>query len=147
RFFAESQLPCACQSEISCARHNSVHAALPGKGRINVMRTLRRFSPTVFVLVAFAGTASAQITIANVFNAASRVVNGSLAQGALIAVQGRGVGTSDIELATFPLPTTAGLGGVTIQIHSGGQFFDGLMVYTKPNEVGAILPSAVPVGP
>src|SRR5262245_25654927 len=111
------------------------------------MRTLRTLFFVVFAFVAFAATGWAQITITNVFNAASRVVNGSLAQGSLIAVQGRGVGTPDIEQAAFPLPTTAGLGGVTIQISAGGQFFDAIIVYTRPNEVGAILPSAVPVGP
>jgi uncharacterized protein (TIGR03437 family) len=111
------------------------------------MRMPKILFSSVFPALVLAGTASAQITITNVLNAASRVVNGSLAQGALIAVQGRGVGTSEAQQATFPLPSTDGLGGVTIQIASGGQFFDGIMVYTKPNEVGAILPSAVPVGP
>ena len=111
------------------------------------MRTTKYLFSSVFALLALGGRASAQITITNVFNAASRVVNGSLAQGALIAVQGPRVGTSEAMQATFPLPTTGGLGGVTILITSGGQFFDGIMVYTKPNEVGAILPSAVPAGP
>ena len=109
------------------------------------MRT-SRIIPSIFAILATAGTASAQITIANVFNAASRVVNGSIAQGALIAVVGKGVGTQDVEQAAFPLPTTAGLGGITIQIGAGGQSYDAIIVYTKPNEVGAILPSAVPVG-
>lgn len=93
-----------------------------------------------------AGTASAQFTITNVFNAASRQVGGGIAQGALIAVQGKGIGTSDIEQATFPLPTTAGLGGVTMQVASAGMVIDCIMVYTKPNEVGAILPSSTPLG-
>src|SRR5581483_6952105 len=110
------------------------------------MKTIR-ILPSVFALLTIAGTASAQITITNVFNAAGRVVNGSLAQGALIAVVGKGVGTPDVEQATFPLPTTTGLGGVTVQIGAGGQSYDAIIVYTKPNEVGAILPSAVPVGP
>ena len=103
--------------------------------------------PSIFAILVFGGTASAQVTITNVFNAASRVVNGSIAQGALISVVGKGVGTPDIEQATFPLPTVTGLGGVTIQISAGGQSYDAIIVYTKPNEVGAILPSAVPVGP
>src|SRR5436305_5718352 len=112
----------------------------------SVMRN-SRIIPFLFAVLFIAGTGSAQVTITNVFNAAGRVVNGSLAQGALIAVVGKGVGTADIEHATFPLPTATGLGGVTIQIGAAGQSYDAIMVYTTPNEVGAILPSAVPVGP
>jgi uncharacterized protein (TIGR03437 family) len=112
-----------------------------------IMGTIRNLFYSLCAFLALAGTATAQMTIANVFNAASRVVNGSLAQGALIAITGRGVGTTDIEQATFPLPTTAGLGGVTVQISAGGGMYDGIIVYTRPNEVGAILPSAVPAGP
>jgi uncharacterized protein (TIGR03437 family) len=112
-----------------------------------VMGTIRSLFCSLCALLALAGTATAQMTITNVFNAASRVVNGSLAQGALLAITGRGVGTSDIQQATFPLPTTAGLGGVTVQISAGGGTYDGILVYTRPNEVGAILPSAVPAGP
>jgi uncharacterized protein (TIGR03437 family) len=108
---------------------------------------ISKIIPSIFAILVVAGTASAQVTITNVFNAASRVVNGSIAQGALMAVVGKGVGTPDIEQATFPLPTATGLGGVTIQIAAGGQFYDAIIVYTRPNEVGAILPSAVPVGP
>ena len=93
-----------------------------------------------------AGSASGQFTITNVFNAASRQVGGGIAQGALFAVQGQGIGTSDIEQATFPLPTTAGLGGVTMQVAISGSVVDCIMVYTKPNEVGAILPSSTPLG-
>jgi len=97
-----------------------------------------------------AGTASAQITITNVTNAASRLPRSSLfagvAQGALFVVSGRGVGPADFQQATFPLPTTAGLAGVTIQASVGGAIVDGIMVYVPPNEVAAILPSSTPIG-
>src|SRR5579862_6043940 len=105
---------------------------------------LAKFFVCTFFL---AGTASAQFTITNIFNAASRQIGGPIAQGGLIAVQGKGIGTSDIEQASFPLPTTAGLGGVTMQVASAGMVIDCIIVYTKPNEIGAILPSATPLGP
>jgi len=114
---------------------------------VTVARSLKSLVLSVAAVSVSAGTASAQITIANVYNAASRQINSGIAQGALFVVQGRGVGTSDNEQATFPLPTTTGLGGVTIQVNSGGQSYDAIIVYTKPNEIGAILPSTTPTGP
>src|SRR5579864_7055191 len=93
-----------------------------------------------------AASASAQFAITNVFNAASRQAGGGIAQGALFAVLGKGVGPADIQQATFPLPTTDGLGGVTIQAAVAGSVVDCIMVYVKPNEVGAILPSSTPLG-
>lgn len=110
------------------------------------MRELKNLSFSLFAFLALAGTASAQFTITNVVNAASRQP-GNIAQGALFAVLGKGVGPADIQQATFPLPTSAGLDGISIQVTAAGQPFDAIMVYVKPNEVGAILPSATPLGP
>ena len=42
--------------------------------------------------------------------------------------------------ATFPLPTAAGLGGVSIKITVGTTTLDAIMVYVSANEVDAILP-------
>src|SRR5262245_24736440 len=91
-----------------------------------------------------AGAASAQITIASVVNAASRQPT-NIAQGALIAATGKGVGV-EFQQATFPLPTTDGLGGVTVQAAVAGAVVDCIMVYVKPTEVGFILPSSTPLG-
>lgn len=99
-----------------------------------------------FVFLLLSGSASAQFTIGNVVNAASRQP-GKIAQGSLFAVTGKGVGPAEIQYATFPLPTTTGLGGVSIQVTAAGQPFDAIMVYVQPNDVGAILPSATPLGP
>jgi uncharacterized protein (TIGR03437 family) len=95
-------------------------------------------------LFLLAGSTFAQFTIASVVNAASRQPT-NIAQGALFAVTGKGVGV-EAQQATFPLPTTDGLGGVTIQAAVAGAVVDCIMVYVKPNEVGAILPSGTPLG-
>jgi uncharacterized protein (TIGR03437 family) len=109
--------------------------------------------PVAQIISAFlllAATAAAQMTITNVTNAGSRLPRNSLlagiAQGALFVVSGRGVGPAEFQQATFPLPTTAGLAGVTIQVSVGGAIVDGIMVYVAPNEVAAILPSSTPIG-
>src|SRR6267143_2070348 len=103
-----------------------------------------------FLFLASAGFAPAQMTITNVTNAGSRLPRsspfGGIAQGALFVVSGRGIGPADFQQASFPLPTTAGLAGVTIQASVGSAIVDGIMVYVAPNEVAAILPSSTPIG-
>src|SRR6266849_2958452 len=97
-----------------------------------------------------AGTATAQFTITNVTNAGSRLPRNALsagvAQGALFVVSGRGIGPAEFQQATFPLPTTDGLAGVTVQASVGGAIVDGIMVYVASTEVAAILPSLTPLG-
>src|SRR6266481_7837987 len=104
----------------------------------------------LFLFLASAGFAAAQITIGSVVNAPSRIQSSSqsfgIAQGSLFAINGKGVGPDQFQQATFPLPTTAGLGGVTVQASVGGATVDCIMVYVAPNEVGAILPSNTPLG-
>jgi uncharacterized protein (TIGR03437 family) len=104
---------------------------------------LMSFKPLLCAL-ALGGSLSAQITINTIVNAASRQPT-NIAQGGLFAVTGKGVGVQ-AQQAVFPLPTTGGLGGVTVQAAVGGAVVDCIMVYIKPNEVGAILPSATPLG-
>ena len=103
-----------------------------------------------WIFLLLASRASAQFTITDVVNAASRFPSGrpnsGIAQGALFAVTGRGVGPSQTMRASFPLPTTEGLGGVTLQVAVSGQIVDAMLVSVAPNEVDAILPSSTPLG-
>jgi uncharacterized protein (TIGR03437 family) len=105
----------------------------------------------VFVCLFVTGSASAQFTITDVVNAGSRIgstsSSGGIPQGALFIASIKGIGSDQIQQASFPLPTIDGLGGVTIQIASAGAVIDAIMVYLAPNEVAAILPSATPLGP
>src|SRR5258708_25459233 len=116
---------------------------------IFVMRHARLGKSFVFLFLACAGFAAAQVTIGSVMNAGSRVASGQfygIAQGSLFAIDGKGVGPDQFQQATFPLPTTEGLGGVTVQASVGGATVDCIMVYVAPNEVGAIMPSNTPLG-
>ncbi len=114
------------------------------------MRHLRIAYSLVFIFLASAGFAAAQVTIGAVVNAGSRLPSTSpfygVAQGALFAITGQGLGPDPLQQATFPLPTTAGLGGVTVQASVSGATVDCIMVYVSSTEVGAILPSATPLG-
>src|SRR5258708_39584436 len=104
----------------------------------------------LLLFLASGGLAAAQITIGSVVNAASRIQSSSqsfgIAAGSLFAINGKGVGPDQFQQATFPLPTTDGLGGVTVQASVGGAAVDCIMVYVAPNEVGAIMPSNTPLG-
>jgi uncharacterized protein (TIGR03437 family) len=92
----------------------------------------------------------AQTTITDVVNAGSRIGSGfpnaGIAQGAIFLITGTNVGADPLTQAAFPLPTTDGLGGVTVQATVGGATVDCIMVYISAKEVAAILPSATPTG-
>jgi uncharacterized protein (TIGR03437 family) len=112
-----------------------------------------KFASTVILglsLLLLQGTATAAFTITGVANAASRIPSGSpgygIAQGGIFVVTGQGVGPEQPQQASFPLPTAAGLGGVSIRVNVGDTAVDAIMVYVSPNEVGAILPSSTPKG-
>jgi uncharacterized protein (TIGR03437 family) len=114
------------------------------------MPQARLFRSFVVLFLAFAGFAAAQVTIATVVNAGSRIQSASqfygIAQGSLFAITGKGLGPDDLQQASFPLPTTEGLGGVTVQASVGGATVYCIMVYVRATEVGAILPSMTPIG-
>jgi uncharacterized protein (TIGR03437 family) len=95
--------------------------------------------------------ARASISIDDVVNAASFIpsalAGGAIAQGALFAVAGKGVGPDATQRADgFPLPSTAGLAGVSVQVTVNGTTVDAILVYVSSNVVEAILPSGTPVG-
>ena len=111
---------------------------------------MKSFIVFAWITVLAAGCASAQMTIANVANAGSRLPRNSpfagVAQGALFVVTGRNLGPEGLQQATFPLPAADGLAGVSIRVAVGGTVVDAIMVYTMLNEVAAILPSQTPLG-
>ena len=113
---------------------------------------LVRFFIFAFICAAFiASGLDAAPTIAGVYNAASWVVphqtNSGIAQGALFTVTGTGLGPATIQHAnSYPLPTTGGLAGTTIQVRVNGVTKNCIMIYSLNTQVAAILPSATPVG-
>jgi len=92
----------------------------------------------------------AQPAITDVVNAGSRIGSGlpggGIAQGAILVATGKGLGPDTLTQATFPLPAADGLAGVSVQVTVKDTTVNGIMVYTGPNEVGAILPSNAPTG-
>jgi uncharacterized protein (TIGR03437 family) len=114
------------------------------------MRHLRLAKSFVCVFLATAGFAAAQVTIGSIVNAGSRLPSTSpffgIAQGSLFAIRGKDLGPDPLQQASFPLPTTDGLAGITVQASVGGATVDCIMVYVSPIEVGAILPSMIPIG-
>jgi len=87
------------------------------------MPQARLFKSFAFLFLA-SGFAGAQVSISAVVNTGSRIQSASpfygIAQGALFAITGKGLGPDELQQASFPLPTTDGLGGVTVQASVGG---------------------------
>ena len=114
------------------------------------MRQAHFVKSFTFLFLASAGFAAAQVTIGSVVNSGSRIQSTSsfygIAQGALFAITGKGLGPDPLQQASFPLPTTDGLAGVTVQANIGGTAVDCILVYVSSTELGAILPSNTPLG-
>ncbi len=96
-------------------------------------------------------TLAAAPALSGIYNAGSwlpsPLPNAGLAQGAIFTVTGSGLGPSTLQEAfSYPLPTTQGLGGTTIQATVGGVTETCIMIYTSATQVAAILPSATPLG-
>jgi uncharacterized protein (TIGR03437 family) len=111
---------------------------------------MRLFRITAFV---FSSTValSAAPSITGVTNAAATLPpglpNSGVAQGAVFAVYGSGLGPSTLTQApSFPLPTTQGLAGTTVTVTVNGVTETCIMIYTVATQIAAVLPSATPVG-
>lgn len=95
--------------------------------------------------------AAGQPSINGIFNAASwapsGMANGDIAQGSIFIVTGSGIGPATLQQgASYPLPTTQGIGGTSIQVTVGSQGFDCIMIYSSSSQVAAILPSRTALG-
>ena len=94
--------------------------------------------------------ASAVPPITEVYNAASVIPAAvqNVAQGSRFVFKftGTGIGPARRVGATQPFPTTAGLAGLTVQVNVGSpQAYPCILYYASFEEVGAILPSSVPL--
>ena len=106
------------------------------------------------VVLVFAGAAAlAQPAVyANgMVNAASSVPaglpNGDIAQGSMFSIYGEKLGPSTSPPLSWPLKSSEGLGGVTVQVRdSAGQTRYAIMLFVSPGQVNAILPSATATG-
>jgi uncharacterized protein (TIGR03437 family) len=114
-------------------------------------RIVKKIKQFVFLLLSMTAAASAAPTIAGIFNAASwapsGMANGDIAQGSIFVVTGTGLGPATLQQVTsYPLPTTAGIGGTSMQATISSQPFDCIMIYSSANQVAAIMPSRALIG-
>ncbi len=70
--------------------------------------------------------------------------NSSIAQGSIFSIFGTNLGPSQSPGLSFPLKTT--LGGVTVQVTSGGTSVDAIPLFVGPGQINALLPSKTPTG-
>src|ERR1700722_17386422 len=100
---------------------------------------------------AYAAALAAAPSITAIYNAASyappSLPNSGIAQGSIFTLFGGGLGPNPAQEAfSYPLPTTQGLGGTTVQVTVSGVTKNCVMIYASNTQVNAILPSATPVG-
>src|ERR1700722_3441942 len=94
----------------------------------------------VLFLTAFILTNAGAASITGVYNAGSWIPpslpNSGVAQGAIFTVTGSGLGPAALQqVQSYPLPTTAGLAGTTIQVKVGSVTENCIMVYTVASQV------------
>ena len=83
----------------------------------------------------------------NASYASPSLPNGALAQGSIFTIFGTNLGPASlVQVSTFPLPTSQGLGGTSVSVTVGSTTLNAIMLYTVSSQVGAVLPSNTPVG-
>jgi uncharacterized protein (TIGR03437 family) len=103
------------------------------------------------LVFACATVLAAAPALTGIYNAAGwmppKLTNSGIAQGSIFTVTGTGLGPSTFtQVQSFPLPTTQGLVGTTIQVTVGGVTETCVMFSTWVNLASAVLPSATPIG-
>jgi len=71
--------------------------------------------------------------------------NADIAQGSIFSIFGTGLGPANSPGLSFPLQNT--LGGVSVQVTSGGTAVNALPLFVGPGQINALLPSTTPTGP
>ena len=115
------------------------------------MLSVRKILQSASLLFASSSLAAAAPLLTGVYNAASWVPaglpNSSIAEGSIFTLIGTGMGPGDlVKVSSYPLPTSQGLAGTSIQVTVAGVTNACIMVYTFATQVAAILPSSTPVG-
>ncbi len=97
----------------------------------------------VSVAIPLAAQPTAVVNVASFAN--PNLPNGNIAQGSMFTVFGTNIGPASLaQVSAFPLPTE--LGGTSIQVTTGGQTVDCIMIFSVATQVAAVLPSSTPEG-
>jgi uncharacterized protein (TIGR03437 family) len=112
---------------------------------------LSGFAIVLLALVPLRASAQPVIASLGVRNGGSYALpglpNSSIAQGSIFIVFGQNLGPAKIvQVSSFPLPTSQGLSGTSVQVTVSGTTVYAIMLYTLAGQVAAVLPSNTPVG-
>ncbi len=115
------------------------------------MKQLLSLLTAAIAMAAIPAVAQPVIAGLGVRNSASYILpglpNSGIAEGSLFIVFGQNMGPAKIvQVSSFPLPTSAGLAGTSVQVTMNGTVVDAIMLYTLATQVAAVLPSSTPVG-
>ncbi|MGO9097364.1 MAG: hypothetical protein ACLQGV_19355 [Bryobacteraceae bacterium] len=116
---------------------------------------MKTFAKAFAVLLCAAAVALAQpvVTANGMVNAASAIEaglpNGDVAQGSIFSIYGNNMGPAapGVSATSFPLPSSGGLGGVTVQVKdSAGASHYAILFFVYAGQINALLPSATALG-
>jgi uncharacterized protein (TIGR03437 family) len=121
------------------------------------MRVPRVFEVSSIVLLATAlAMAQPVITPSGVVNAAGAIPGGlpntGIALGSIFLINGSGLGADNptpmnlLQNTTFPLPSSQGLNGTTVQIKTNISSGYAILLYESATQIAAIMPSNTPYG-
>jgi len=89
-----------------------------------------------------------RIAVNGVVNAASNAPvgwpNSSIAQGSIFSIYGGNLGPASSPALEYPLAAT--LGGVSVEVTSGGGAWNAIPIFVSPGQINAILPDSTPAG-
>src|SRR5580658_3652759 len=106
----------------------------------------------LFLILSLSAGAFAAPSIKGIYNAATYapagLPNSGIAQGSIFIIDGSGLGPDLLnQVQAYPLPTSQGLSGVTLQVTVGSVTQTCIMIYVYDSvQIAAILPSATPTG-
>jgi len=116
------------------------------------MRVLAK-ACVALLCAASAALAQPAVSANGMVNAASAVQaglpNGDVAQGSIFSIYGNNMGPAapGVSATSFPLPSSQGLGGVTVQIQdSAGATRYAILLFVSAGQINAVLPSATALG-
>lgn len=106
--------------------------------------------PRLTLLFLLAPVALAQPRVTGLQNNYSYLLpntpNYGIAQGSIFVLYGQGLAAPGVNSQGFNPTLARTLGGTTLRVRSGNTTLDAIPYYVSPNQIAAILPSALPPG-
>lgn len=116
------------------------------------MEGVRQAAQALLAVILFAASAAAQTPVVNgggIVNGAdfrpTSLSGGAVAQGSIFSLFGSDLSSETFDADSFPLPRQ--VNGARIEVIAQGVVYEAPLLHVDPEQINAIFPSDVPVGP